>query len=582
MAEQPRFLAVLQAVDKITAPINGILSKVRGLGDAVRSDFASPWQHATASAGRQIAGVGHAAKKTGEEIGRSGHGHVFSLLSAHVKVLRTHFGNLNAGIGEVGHSLSDLLPMLAGLGGIASLGGLAEMMEHVAAQQSTLENTAAALGLATHHLLALNLAAEHADVPVQEMQTGFERFNAVLGKAAHGGNKAALSLFQHLGISLTDAHGHVKTLTQLMPRLMDAFAATHSQATRSAMAMTLFGRAGIKLLPILDQGAAGWRRFNAESRKVDYDPTEKERRGLEKFHSAWIDLRHAVDSVKTAIAARLGPVLQPIVDQFGRWVANNREWIAQKVVDAVKGLAHALKTIHIKSIVEDFGRLAKDAVRLSGAIGPMPTVIGALTLALGSPLLHAVTGAIRDFKELVTWAYNAATAIGSTLVGAIKAAGTAIEGLDAKFHGTTIGRMAMVTFALWDAAHAQHAVRMNSAQKQLAASWHLKPGQALTGRQTRAFDHLATPATHAGPDFSARMRTAIAHALGLSGPAPRGPFAAGLASGAAGAMGPAPGQTRVIVDFKNVPAGTRISNAPTRGGAPAELNVGYNHPAFGY
>ena len=86
-------------------------------------------------------------------------------------------------------------------------------------------------------------------------------------------------------------------------------------------------------------------------------------------------------------------MLRPIVDQFKDWVANNRKWIAQKVAGAVEGLADALKKIDIKQVVEDFGSFTKHVINLAGVLGPIPTTIGAISLALGSSLLHALTGA---------------------------------------------------------------------------------------------------------------------------------------------------------------------------------------------
>lgn len=583
MADTPKFQAVLEAVDRISAPIDSVAAKFRALGASLSGGFSGPAGAELGHVGKQLAVVEKDADKAHGRLHKLTHAHAFIAMAGHVRLLHSRLGNLSASIGEVGGRLSELLPMLGGLGAVTSLGGLVEAINRASDQESVLANTAKALGTTTREVLALNLAAEHADVPVTTMTEGFERFNAILGKAASGQNKNALALFQHLHINLHDAHGGVVKLAAVMPKLMEAFRNTHSQAQRSAMAMTLFGRAGIQLLPFLDQGAEAWRRYNAESRRVDYDPTKKEREGPEKFHSSWIDLRHAVDSVEVAIGAKLGPVLRPIVDQFRKWVTANREWIAQKVTDAVKGLADALKKIDIKAVVTDFGHLAKHAIDFGSAIGPVPGTIGALTLALGAPLLHAFVGVIRDMKELTVWAFKAARAIGTTLIGALRSAGQAIKGLDANFHATTIGRMAELTFSLYDAATHLAPMKTNAAQGRYLAALHLQPGTHLTGEQAAHLKSLATPARR-GPDFSDRMRAALAHALGLSAAPGRSLYARGLMSGA-GLAPAAPreaGTSRVTVDFKNLPQGARV-HASAQGGAPVpDVNVGYAAPAFGF
>ncbi len=619
MASVPRFEAVIQAVDKVSGPTAEIIGQLKKLKTSLGTDFANPWAQQTErvarsgalhQVGQQISNVGRHlhglgalgfaafgaeaeaadehvehlgqnlektgkhAHTAGEEIKKSAHPQIYDVLSGHVHILRTRFGNLNAGIGEVGHSMTELLPMLGGLGSIASIGGLAEMMEHVTEQQSALMNTANAIGITTKQLMALNLASEHADVPVQEMQRSMERFNAVMGAAKGGASKKVAAEMAHLGIAMKDAHGHALKLDVLMPKLMDAFKHTADQQTRSRMAMQLFGRAGVELLPFLDEGAEGWRRYNEESSKIDYDPTRKEQAGLKKLHASWIDLRHSVDSLQTAIGSRLAPVLGPIVDQFKTWVANNRDWIATKIVDAVKGLVAALKTVHIKAIVEDFGSLAKHAIDLAGAIGPMPTIIGAVTLALGAPLLGALTGAIRDIKELTTWAYHAAYAIGTTLVKAMKASGEAMKGMDASFHATTIGRAAAIAFELADLAHKKIAVHLNPTQKKMAAAWHLKPGEKLTSAQMAQIGNVPMAGLNSGPSF---------HPLRMldSKAAPSLIQSAGGEFGGAGLAGGG-GTTRVTVEFKNAPPGTRVKTASSGSAPAARVAVGFAQPAFGY
>ena len=582
MPTGPKFEAILQAVDKVTGPIEKIEGNLKGLGHAIRSDFANPWRLSSRSAGQDVKGLSGHLQSARDHLRGLTHTHGFVALSGHVRLLRGHFGNLSASIGDVGRGIGSLLPMLGGLGAVTSIAGIGEMVVSVAERQSALGNTAVALGMTARSLQALNLAAEHSDVPVRQMQLGFERLNAVLGRAAQGHNKQVAALFHRLGISLHDSQGHVVKMTAVLPQLMNAFKAMHSQASRSAAATALFGRAGILLLPFLQEGAEAWRHYREASRAIDYNPTKREHSGLEQFRSAWIDLRHAVGSVETAIGVRLAPVLRPIVAQFTRWVSENREWIAGKVVDAVKSLAAALGKINIRAVVTDFGAFAKHVINLASNLGPIPGTLGAITLALGAPLAHAITGTIRDLKDLTTWAFHAARALGTALVDAARSAGTAIKGLDTSFHATTIGRTASLVFTLADMARHPKNMALNPAQKAALAKMAVPVGHALSAPQSAALNRLATPAHH-GPSFDQRARGWLSHVLGLDGSPPTGIIARGIASGSGvgGLSQPRSGTTKVVVDFRHLPEGTRV-RAETAGSAPApELNLGYANPAFG-
>ena len=161
----------------------------------------------------------------------------------------------------------------------------------------------------------------------------------------------------------------------------------------------------------------------------------------------------------------------------------------------------------------------------------------------------------------------------------MKAAGTSINGLDAAFHGTTIGRMAMIAFKLYDAATAKHLMHLGTAQKKLVESWHLKNGQALTAAQAEHLQALARP--HQGPSFDQRARAALAHLFTHGGNRQRPGVLAPVGAGSAVAAPPG-GTSRVIVDFKNVPRGTRVETKAHGNGRMPEVNVGFVSPAFGY
>lgn len=613
MADSPKFLAVLKAVDEVTGPISSITSKLKGLGRSVQSDFANPWKQAMthASSGGGLAAVGHhlsgigtvlksafgelspetaegahkvgseverignKAEKSGDQVRRSIHPHIYDALSGHVRLLRGHFGTLSASIGEVSNNLTEFLPMLAGLGAAGSVAGLFEITNQASESFSQLSSYSKQAGVSIKTYAALSLAAKENDVPVENLRTSLFNLGKIMGGALAGSNKNAAMLFRHLGIALKDSHGKILTVTEALPKLAEAFKNTTNGPMQKLMAQTLFGgRSGAMLLPILMEGKKGLEEYFKAEQKIGYVPTKNAAKKLEDFHKSWIQLGEAVDGLKMKIGSSLGPVLKPIVDDFTKWVGDNRAWLGTKIADGVKGLATALKTMHIKEVIEDFGRFAKYTVHIAGALGPLPTVIGALTLALGSPLLHAIMRTVNDLKVLVTWALTAARAIGSTLVEALKSAGTAMKGMDATFHATTIGRAAALAFDIYDFAHSGRKVNLSGKQKKLLESWHLKTGQALTAAQREQLGPLSTGTLQTGSSFDQRARNWLSSLVGLGGSSPSA--SPGLASPYDAKWATRPvGKIESHVYFHGAPAGTRVTTNGSGAVAPPRVSMDY-------
>ena len=124
------FRAIIQAVDQVTGPVRGIVEAVKALTGV-----------------QEKAGVAEAKMHNKGVQEARAHGHAFHALSAHIRILRGHFGNLTASVGEFGSKFSELIPAFAGLGAAGSLVGLFEMTNHAAEAFSTLAATAKQAGV---------------------------------------------------------------------------------------------------------------------------------------------------------------------------------------------------------------------------------------------------------------------------------------------------------------------------------------------------------------------------------------------------------------------------------------------------
>lgn len=249
------------------------------------------------------------------------------------------------------------------------------------------------IGVTTKQLAVFNAGAKLTDVSVEAMDTGLVRFGKTIAAVRGGGSKEAAALFQHLGISLKDSAGHARGVADLMPQLAEAFKNTSDPAMRIRMAMTLMGRGGAEMIPMLVGGKAALEDFAAVAAKVNYAPSADEAEGLERFHRGWIELQMAVTGFMTEVGSKLAPVLNPIIAMTKDWIVANRDWIATNITDAISGFSDVVKSIY--PFVRDVARSLWDA---GGAVNALLAPIGGVTTVfygLGAAML-ALT--------VITWA----------------------------------------------------------------------------------------------------------------------------------------------------------------------------------
>ncbi|MBW4089895.1 MAG: phage tail tape measure protein [Proteobacteria bacterium] len=580
------FQAIIQAVDKVSAPVRGIMEVVKALvGEEEKAGTTEAKLH-----------------KKGEQEAHA-HARSFHALSADVRLLRGHFGNLTASIGEFGSKFSELIPAFAGLGAAGSLVGLFEMTNHAAEAFSALAATAKQAGVSVQTFSALSLAAKENDVPVEQLRSSLFNLSKIMGGALAGSNKKAAELFHHLGIALKDSHGQALSASQVLPQLADAFEHTKSATMRALMAQTLFGgRAGAMLLPILMKGKAGLEAYSAAYAKIGYVPTGPAAEQLEAFHSSWVQLTTAVDGFTMEIGTKLAPILRPIIDLSTRWVAANREWITSGIQDAVAGLAGWIGKLNMHQVVAETESWIGTIRSAVSALGGIKVVVGALALAMGSPLLGAVGSAIEIFGALrkVMIGITVAMAANPIILAGVAIAAVAYEiyshwakikppllrfWADIKAGWTIeVAQIKGVVDAVW-ARIAPIIARIRGAVHWVQTSW--------LGRAETAIVHkIAGAGSGAAPDLSGGLAAAQLRgapgAPGMPGRPGRGPLAPGpYQTGRAGASrGAAPatvhGRVETTVTFKNAPPGMRATSTAQGAAAAPRVNVGYAAPAFGF
>lgn len=331
------------------------------------------------------------------------------------------FGHAMRGIRELKSAITEPFQALKNL-----VTGFADAADEI-------DDTAEFLGMSREALQAWRFAAEQNGLRAGQLAAGMQRLTASADSASQGGKRQAKA-FKDLGVEYKDAHGNVKAVGELLPEVSAGLAAMDDPTKRAGVALDLFGRTGLRLLPLLSQGPEGMKAYREEMERLGGGMTDADIRKAGDFNDAVARLEFSFTSLK---ARALGPLI-PVLENVVTWLSRAIGWVSKMG----QSFEYASKQMHIfESIAVSLGlrfgpMLAQWALRLlpavrAGLTGLVPRLRALWTAA--APLLRvaarfvAVTLAV---DELIVAFQGGKTAIGD-FIDSLFGIGTTQEVLDA-------------------------------------------------------------------------------------------------------------------------------------------------------
>ena len=240
------------------------------------------------------------------------------------------FGDIGTTARDAAEGLARIVPPLGMITGAASLAGMAKLVSAFGDWGTKLSNSAARVGVAVGDLQAFRNAARLAGVSGEAAAGGFRTLTDTIRDAAGGRNPEAIGWFRALGVSMTDASGHARSASDMLPELADKIAAIKNPSDQARVAVALFGGAGEEMLPFLRRGADGMRELQGEARRLGAT-NQAGVEAADRFRMSQERVQLAVEGLGYAVAARLAPALTPLLDKLADWVANHSGAIADAI-----------------------------------------------------------------------------------------------------------------------------------------------------------------------------------------------------------------------------------------------------------
>jgi len=283
------------------------------------------------------------------------------------RTLLTTASRIGEGFAAVGKTMT--------VAGGAIVGMFGAMLKKTADAGDQVAKLSEKLGISTELLSGYRLAAELGGLSLEGFAVGMRRLASVAVDAGRG-VKGSERAFNALGISVKDSQGNMRGLEDILLDVADRFKMMEDGAVKAALAQDLFGRSGLEMIPMLNEGREGLKRHREEAERLGMVFSRESARACEDFNDRMKELKLGLAGTTKELAVQLMPVVTAFVGKVKEVIVGMREWVS----------AHPELVKQIGSVVLTFGGLL-------AVLGPAALVISKLIAAfigLGRAIISAV------------------------------------------------------------------------------------------------------------------------------------------------------------------------------------------------
>lgn len=305
-----------------------------------------------------------------------------------------------------------------GLAGMAAAGAavasaFAAIVGSTAKAADEIGDVSDKLGVAPKALQELKFAAERAEVSFEGLQTGLKFIAKNAVEAAQGNEELAKAF---AGVGLRDAAGKIRPANELLTALADKFVTLPDDATRTNMAIKLFGRAGADLVPLLKKGSAGIAELSAKANELGVVMSDDVISAGGEFDDAMKDVRDSVTGLRNTLGG-------PFIKLFASGLKSISKFFVQ-MRPQIQAFSKA-----IMDVGERFAGMGKLVLRLAEGvskaldgsfIGKLLKGVDVLALLEAAIIGLGVVFALVALKTVIAWvAAFAPFILLATLIGLI-------------------------------------------------------------------------------------------------------------------------------------------------------------------
>lgn len=182
-------------------------------------------------------------------------------------------------------------------------------------------------GISAATLGSYKLLADQSGTSIEGLSAGMKILSRNMLAAATDSKGVQAQLFNALGISVKDASGNMRELSDIMPQIAERFKGMEDGALKNALAQKLMGRSGEALIPFFNEGSAAMIESAAAAEKYGTALTDAEAAMSDKFNDTLEETKAGMQGLSNAIGFALIPDLTSLVEKGNEWIATASQWV---------------------------------------------------------------------------------------------------------------------------------------------------------------------------------------------------------------------------------------------------------------
>jgi hypothetical protein len=228
-------------------------------------------------------------------------------LTKGVNDAKTGLSGLDSSVNKSAISMKELATVALAVGAATAV-----MVRNAINAADEMGKAAQRVGVTTQELSKLQYAAKLAGISSGELQGALSRLTKGMSDASQGTGEAQKG-FQALGIQVSNADGSLKSSADIMGEVADRFSTMQDGANKTAIAISIFGRAGASMIPLLNGGKNAIKDAGDELEKMGGVITPEAAKQAEIFNDNLTRMAEAAKGAANVLATALLPTLNKVL-----------------------------------------------------------------------------------------------------------------------------------------------------------------------------------------------------------------------------------------------------------------------------
>jgi hypothetical protein len=208
------------------------------------------------------------------------------------------------------------------VGIIAAAAGVAAAFKKITERGDKFGKMAKRTGIAAEELQRLDHAAELTGGSIDELEKGMKRMARVI-RDNERGLSTAVDAFTELGLSADALRD--KSPEETLETMMGALAGIEDPLRKAALAQEVFGRAGTKLIPLLNEGADGLAKMKKEADDLGLVMSARDVANSERFRDEMTRTRGVIRGIVQAWVGKMLPAVTAGLVRFRQVINEFRQ-----------------------------------------------------------------------------------------------------------------------------------------------------------------------------------------------------------------------------------------------------------------